>query len=476
MEDLALLIAGTLAIVVVAAASYLFGRRMPEKAPPVNSTGLVPELANEIARLQERERSLSSDVARQAGEIQRFSEALSLSQRELGANRERLAVSEERTAGLIKSLSDERERAETSRRTLAAELEATIQSRDGLQSTLASASQRLAAADERTAGFQRNAVQEREGSDAAKRSLAADLEQMTATRDRLQASLAETWQKLATAEERVSGLTRTLATERENNHAARRALSAELDSITAARDRLRVSLAEASQKLVGAEKLEQELRGAVGRVEGQRADWDERAASYEALLQALRQQLEAKERELSAGLEREFSLVRELAEKDKKQLEGLREKLATEFETIASRLIASSANPQPAKVQDASSSPLDPLSARIVEFQQKVQAARLEARQNETARAIAEQAGQLYDSLVAAVAELNEVSAKLRAVGQAHDDAIRKLATDKGSAVSRAQQLKSFGTSTDSRVVPLRSNAGSENDTNVEPLTRDGAA
>jgi DNA recombination protein RmuC len=108
------------------------------------------------------------------------------------------------------------------------------------------------------------------------------------------------------------------------------------------------------------------------------------------------------------------------------------------------------------------------LSARIVDFQQKVQAARLEARQSEAARAIAEQAGQLYDALVAAVAELNEVSLKLRAAGEAHDDAVRKLTTGKGSAVSRAQQLRSLGgASTDSRVVPLKSAAETENDANV---------
>ncbi len=209
--------------------------------------------------------------------------------------------------------------------------------------------------------------------------------------------------------------------------------------------------------------MEQELRGAVGRVEGQVVNWDEKAASYEALLQALRQQIEAKDRDLAQSLEREFSLVRDLAEKDKKQLEGLRERLAAEFETIANRLLAGAANQKPARAQDPSAGPLDPLSARIVDFQQKVQTARLEARHSETARAIAEQAGQLYNSLVAAVTELNEVSSKLRAVGEAQDDAIKKLTSGKGNAVSRAEQLKSLGgASTESRVVPLKGVAETE--------------
>jgi DNA recombination protein RmuC len=456
MESLVLLIGATLAIV-IAAVSFLFGRQATTNAPPLNTSGLEPEVAAEIARLQERERTLSADVARQADELQRFNEALLVSQREHGASRERLAVAEERAAGLGRTLANERESSEAARRALSVELDAAIESRDRLQTSLANTSQQLAAADERVAGFQRNVAAEKEGSDATRRSLSTELDQMTGARDRLQASLADISQKLAAAEERVSGLTRTLATDRESNDTARRALSAELDAVIDGRDRLHVVLAETSQKLAGAQQMEQELRGRISRAEEQVANWGEKAAAYEEQLHDLRQQIEAKDRDVAASLEREFSLVRDLAERDKKQLEGLRERLAAEFETIASRLLASSANPQPAKAKDSASSTLDPLSARIVDFQQKVQAVRLEARQSETARAIAEQAGQLYDSLVAAVAELNEVSSKLRAVGEAHDDALRKLTSGKGNAVSRAEQLKSLGgASTESRVVPLK--------------------
>ena len=457
MESLTLLIGATLAIV-IAAVSFLFGRQATNDAPPANLSGLDPELAAEIARLQERERTLGADVARQAGEIQRFTEALVVSQREHSASRERLAVAEEKAAGLTRTLADEKASGDAARRALSAELDAAIDARDRLQSSLANTSQQLAASDERAAGFQRNAAAEREGGDAARRSLSAELDQLTGARDRLQASLTDTSQRLAAAEERLSGVTRTLAAERENNDSARRALSAELDAAIEGRDRLHVALAEVSQKLVGAQQMEQELRGRIGRAEGQVANWDEKSAGYEVQLQALRLQLEVKDRDISASLEREFSLVRDLAERDKKQLEGLREKLAAEFETIASRLLANSANQQQATAQGSPSVTLDPLSARIVDFQQKVQAARLEARQSETARAIAEQAGQLYDALVAVVAELNDVSSKLRAAGEAHDQALSKLATGKGNAVARAEQLRSLsGASTDSRVVPLKS-------------------
>src|SRR5262245_34333601 len=155
MESLAILIGGTLAIVVVAV-SYLFGRQSANDAPPINTSGLDPEVAAELARLQERERTLSTDVSRQAGEIQRFGEALVSSQREHGATRERLAVAEERALGLSRTLGDERESSDAARRALSAELEAAIESRDRLQSSLANTSQLLAAAEERAAGFQRN--------------------------------------------------------------------------------------------------------------------------------------------------------------------------------------------------------------------------------------------------------------------------------------------------------------------------------
>jgi DNA recombination protein RmuC len=385
---------------------------------------------------------------------------LAVSQREHGASRERLAVAEERTQGLAKMLADEKASGDAERRALSAELDAAMDTRDRVQSTLANTSQQLAAANERVAGFQRNVAAEREGSDAARRSLSAELDSITAVRDRLQASLTDASQRLAAAEERVLGLTRSLAAERESNDLARRALSSELDAAVEARDRLHVSLAEASQKLVGAQQMEQELRGRISRAESQVANWDEKGAAFEEQLEALRVQLEAKERDLAASLEREFTLVRDLAEKDKKQLEGLREKLAAEFETIANRLLAGSANQQPARAQDVSSSVLDPLSARIVDFQQKVQTARLEARQSETARAVAEQAGALYETLVAAVCELNEVSSKLRAAGEAHDQAISKLTTGTGNVLTRAEQLKSLGgAGAEARVGPLKSAA-----------------
>jgi DNA recombination protein RmuC len=68
-------------------------------------------------------------------------------------------------------------------------------------------------------------------------------------------------------------------------------------------------------------------------------------------------------------------------------------------------------------------------------------------RQNENAREIADRAGQLFDKLSAIVGDLNDVHEKIQAAARAHADAMKKLATGKGNALSRAQQLKSLGVS-----------------------------
>jgi DNA recombination protein RmuC len=65
--------------------------------------------------------------------------------------------------------------------------------------------------------------------------------------------------------------------------------------------------------------------------------------------------------------------------------------------------------------------------------------------QNEKAQDIAQQAGQLYDKLVGFVDELNNVSQKIQAASDAHCEAMKKLATGKGNALGRAQRLKTLG-------------------------------
>jgi DNA recombination protein RmuC len=66
-------------------------------------------------------------------------------------------------------------------------------------------------------------------------------------------------------------------------------------------------------------------------------------------------------------------------------------------------------------------------------------------RQNEKAQDIAQQAGQLYDKLVGFVDDLNNVSQKLQSAWDAHAEAMKKLATGKGNALSRAEKLRTLG-------------------------------
>ena len=65
--------------------------------------------------------------------------------------------------------------------------------------------------------------------------------------------------------------------------------------------------------------------------------------------------------------------------------------------------------------------------------------------QNENAQVIAQQAGQLFDKLAGLVGDLNEVSQKLQSATDAHAEAMKKLATGKGNALGRAQKLKTLG-------------------------------
>ena len=66
-------------------------------------------------------------------------------------------------------------------------------------------------------------------------------------------------------------------------------------------------------------------------------------------------------------------------------------------------------------------------------------------RQNENAREIAEKAGQLFDKLAAIVVDLDHE--KIQSAARAHSEAMKKLATGRGNALSKAQQLKSLGVS-----------------------------
>jgi DNA recombination protein RmuC len=65
--------------------------------------------------------------------------------------------------------------------------------------------------------------------------------------------------------------------------------------------------------------------------------------------------------------------------------------------------------------------------------------------QNKNAQEIAERAGALYDKFVNFVADLEDIGGRLTAVQTAYDKAHNKLASGRGSLVSRAETMRELG-------------------------------
>ncbi|MFI5306723.1 MAG: DNA recombination protein RmuC, partial [Polyangiales bacterium] len=80
-------------------------------------------------------------------------------------------------------------------------------------------------------------------------------------------------------------------------------------------------------------------------------------------------------------------------------------------------------------------------------------------RQNETARAVVEQAGKLYDKFCGFVEDLEKVGTRLRLTQESYDGAMRKLSTGRGNLVRQADQLRSLGLKT-RRALPSRLDDG----------------
>jgi len=66
-------------------------------------------------------------------------------------------------------------------------------------------------------------------------------------------------------------------------------------------------------------------------------------------------------------------------------------------------------------------------------------------RQNESARAIVEQAGKLYDKFCGFVEDMDKVGTRLRLAQESYDGARRKLVDGKGNLVRQADQLRGMG-------------------------------
>ncbi len=66
-------------------------------------------------------------------------------------------------------------------------------------------------------------------------------------------------------------------------------------------------------------------------------------------------------------------------------------------------------------------------------------------RQTENALEIAEKAGKLYDKLAGFVDDMEKIGEQIARTGKTFDDAMKKLSSGKGNAISQAEQLRDLG-------------------------------
>lgn len=81
-------------------------------------------------------------------------------------------------------------------------------------------------------------------------------------------------------------------------------------------------------------------------------------------------------------------------------------------------------------------------TARVVESVWRLE------RQNQNVAQIAKEAGQMHDSFVLFIGELEKTSKQLQGAGQTLDDAVKRLHTGKGNLVRRADNLRQLGAKT----------------------------
>ena len=77
---------------------------------------------------------------------------------------------------------------------------------------------------------------------------------------------------------------------------------------------------------------------------------------------------------------------------------------------------------------------------------------------------IAERAGELYDKIVNFLESLNEVGEFIKKAEQSHTKALKQLATGKGNAMKKAQELKEMGANT-AKSIPTKYLSEEENNT-----------
>lgn len=211
-----------------------------------------------------------------------------------------------------------------------------------------------------------------------------DLQTANTTIDDLTGKLSTSQQALATSEEKAAGLEKALARESELSAKGHETSTAALTEALRHRDQLQSDLTAQSKKLAAAESLEVELRGQVGRANQHISDRDATIGDLRQTLEDTKAGLSTKESEISAYEEREHNLRSTITERDE-QLKGLQDKLKSEFENIANKVLVATSDQLTAKSNETLTAILDPLKTRILEFQKKVEDTHLEDSKQRTA-------------------------------------------------------------------------------------------
>ena len=528
-------------VVFVAAGAYFLGRRTTSGPAFVNTgTERASESAIEIARLQEREKTLTADIVRQATEIHRLNEAAMMLHKDRAESRERAATAEERAAGLQQALSSERKNNEASRTALMADLTSAKEARDRLQISHAEASQKLASAAQMEQELRsrlrqaEDRVAQHNGKIGTLEELLTDCRAQIAEKDRALSAFSEKEsvlnRALAERAQQFRGIQEHLKSEFEN--IANKVLAATAsqlseksqDRLIAILDPLKTRLTEIQHKVESSHLEDTRQRAALGEQIRQAAQISQ-AIGLEAqnLAKALKGDSQTRaqwgemrlERILEkSGLERgkEFQihggdfnaanaedqrqrpdvvillpegrhfvidskmplidyLEYEAADSDESRTKALHKLLASvraHIDDLAAK------NYQYA---DAINShdlvfmfiPIEGVTALVLRTDESIfdyawnrkivitspstlfmtmrtvgSIWRYE-RQSKNAQAIFDQAGELYDRLVGVVGDLNDAGQKIQAAGEAHNEAMKRLATGRGNALSRAEKLKSLG-------------------------------
>jgi DNA recombination protein RmuC len=539
MTDSTIIVLGLASL--AAAAAFAAGRYLMAFRP-ATPAGSNETSAIELARLQERERLLGSQIITLEAQVQTLRNAFTRQSEELSGLREKSAGNEERVAGLERELAREREHGGTARQKLDAALAEAMGEKDRLQHAIAEESRRRAEA-ERSEQELRGQI-ERAGKHIGERD--AVIEQLRALSEEVRQQLSGKESEVAAAAERQAGLQRIIAerdeqlqglqerlkTEFENM--ANRILSATANELSAKSqeslavilDPLKNQISQFQQKVESTHTEDTQQRATISEQIRQVAQAGQNiGAQAENLTKALKgdSQLRGRWGEVrlerileQAGLERGREFVVQGGEFNLKDEDGgnlrpdvivlLPEKRhlvidsklslvhyldyesAEDDETRAAALarlvgsVRAHASDLAAKRYQSNDGlnahelvlmfiPIEGVAAAVLRrdddlfawcwnkrvvmvspstlfmTMQTVSSIWRYERQNENAQLIAQQAGQLFDKLAGFVDDLNSVSQKIQAASESHAEAVKKLATGKGNALSRAQKLKSLGVS-----------------------------